>query len=332
MTPHFKDYQWIVVNSSAGKDSSAALDAVVVEADRQRFPRSRIVVAHATFDAEWPGTKELAAEHAAHYGLRFECYERPQGGLLDMVMKRGKWPSNKQRYCTSELKRGQIAKLFTKLTKETRDGAAQNAVLQGKGTLRQAVGANVDRRVEDHDDDQRVGGVRDQGHHDAHEALPQGRADRHPGAGDGRTAKVRFLSVFGFRAEESPARRKKPVFQADKRLTNSKRHVDVWLPIHHLTTDEVWRRIAVAGLRSHWAYARGMSRLSCVWCIFAPDRQLILAARQPEVRPLVERYVQVQVKTGHKFRVKTDLVEILKQADDPTVNVTPGVDDGCWNM
>ena len=92
-TPRLTDYDIILVNSSAGKDSQANLD-VVAGAAREAGVLDRLGVAHADLgDAEWDGVPELAAEHAAHYGLRFEIARRGHDGtvetLLDRVQQRG---------------------------------------------------------------------------------------------------------------------------------------------------------------------------------------------------------------------------------------------------
>jgi 3'-phosphoadenosine 5'-phosphosulfate sulfotransferase (PAPS reductase)/FAD synthetase len=116
MIPVLTTYDWIVLNSSAGKDSQAMLDYVVECADHAGIPRTRLVVVHADLGrVEWPGTKELAQEQARHYGLAFIAIARPQGDLLDHIAKRGMFPSPKARYCTSDHKRGQVAKVFTQL-------------------------------------------------------------------------------------------------------------------------------------------------------------------------------------------------------------------------
>lgn len=120
--PDLTRYDVIVVNSSAGKDSQAMLDYIVAEADRQDVPRRRLVVFHADLGrVEWDGTADLAAEHAAHYGLRFEKIARPQGDLLDHIEKRGMFPDAARRYCTSDHKRGQGRKLLTRLVAEVKD-------------------------------------------------------------------------------------------------------------------------------------------------------------------------------------------------------------------
>ena len=116
-----RSFDVIVVNSSAGKDSQAMLD-VVVKLARVAGVEDRILVAHADLGrVEWKGTRELAEEQANFYGVRFQAVSRPQGDLLKQIEDRGMWPSSTARYCTSDHKRGQIAKIFTALAKELRE-------------------------------------------------------------------------------------------------------------------------------------------------------------------------------------------------------------------
>ena len=94
-------YDEVLLNSSGGKDSQAMLTAVVEEADRSGAGRERIVVVHADLGrAEWPGTRGLAGQQAAAYGLRFEVVRRPQGDLLDQIEARGRFPGPSTRYCS----------------------------------------------------------------------------------------------------------------------------------------------------------------------------------------------------------------------------------------
>jgi 3'-phosphoadenosine 5'-phosphosulfate sulfotransferase (PAPS reductase)/FAD synthetase len=121
MLPDLTTYTWIVINSSAGKDSQAMLDFVIEQADRAGVSRNRLVVAHADLGrVEWPGTRELAEKQARHYGLEFIAISRPQGDLLDHIAKRGMFPSPSARYCTSDHKRAQVMKIFTALTDRSR--------------------------------------------------------------------------------------------------------------------------------------------------------------------------------------------------------------------
>lgn len=111
----------IIINSSAGKDSSVALFEICRMAHEQNYPKSKIHVSHQDLGSmEWKGTKQLAKEQALFFGLPIHFSKRvDQNGkeetLLEYVLRRGKWPSNKQRYCTSDFKRGPGARIVTKL-------------------------------------------------------------------------------------------------------------------------------------------------------------------------------------------------------------------------
>jgi 3'-phosphoadenosine 5'-phosphosulfate sulfotransferase (PAPS reductase)/FAD synthetase len=119
-TVDLRSYDVILVNTSAGKDSQAMLDLVVEQA-RAAGVADRLVAVHADLGrVEWQGTKELAAEQCAHYGVRFEVVRRPEGDLLSHVEARGMWMSSAARYCTSDHKRGQCYKLITQLVADIR--------------------------------------------------------------------------------------------------------------------------------------------------------------------------------------------------------------------
>lgn len=139
--------------------------------------------------------------------------------------------------------------------------------------------------------------------------------------------RVRVLSCMGFRAQESPARAKRQVFEVDKRNTNGKRHVDIWLPIHDWTEDQVWASIKASGVRHHPAYDLGMPRLSCVFCIFAPKAALVLAGKHN--LELLDEYVAVEKEIDHTFRVNLSMAEVKEavESDEPVGAMT-----GAWNM
>jgi 3'-phosphoadenosine 5'-phosphosulfate sulfotransferase (PAPS reductase)/FAD synthetase len=121
---------------------------------------------------------------------------------------------------------------------------------------------------------------------------------------------VRILSCMGLRAEESPARARRSPFGFDSRASNGRRHVDVWLPLHGWSVQQVWRRIRASGVRHHPAYDLGMPRLSCCFCIFSPRSALLLAGKHnPE---LLAEYVEVEREIGHKFRLELPLASIQK--------------------
>lgn len=234
------DYDWIVINTSAGKDSQAMMDYVVGLA-KTAGVLDRVIAVHCDLGrVEWKGTKELAIDHCAHYGIHLHIVQREKGDLLVQVEERGMWPDNKNRYCTSDQKRDQVAKLVTSIT---------NQFIETH--------TNIDRPV-------------------------------------------RVLNCMGLRAEESSARAKKVPFQVNKRLTNGKRQVFDWLPIHTWTVGHVWEAIKKSGVKYHYAYDLGMPRLSCCFCIFASEGALMIAGKHnPE---LLNEYVRVEKSTGHDFR------------------------------
>ncbi len=250
-------YDIILVNSSAGKDSQAMLDVVSAQAARAEVTE-RVVVVHCDLGrAEWAGTKDLAHRQAAHYGARFETVSRARGDLLDQIEARGMFPSATARYCTSDQKTSQAAKLMTRLVRD----------------------AALDRPV-------------------------------------------RILNCLGIRAQESPARAKKPAFGRD-RATNGRRHVDRWLPIHAWTADDVWDRIRTSGVEHHPAYDAGMPRLSCVFCVLASKPALTRAAR---LNPgLAEEYRSLEERIGHTIKVDLSMADIIAAAQaDPGTGLVTG--------
>jgi 3'-phosphoadenosine 5'-phosphosulfate sulfotransferase (PAPS reductase)/FAD synthetase len=270
-------YDYIIVNSSAGKDSQAMLSGMVCRCDDLGIDHSRIIVVHADLGrVEWDGTKELAKLQAEMLGLRFEVISREQGDLLDHVESRGMWPDSVNRYCTSDHKRDQISRIFTKLSKEFRQ---------------------VEKR------------------------------------------QVRFLNCMGIRSQESAARAKKTPFEHNTRAsTKTTKFVDTYYPIFDWTVEQVWAEIERSGLPHHGAYDLGMTRLSCVFCIFAPKSMLMIAGAHN--RALLDEYVRVEQKIGHTFRAPDKKnpdgfkIESVRDAldADASAEILGDEDIQCWDM
>ena len=253
---------WIVINSSGGKDSSAQMSAILRATDAAGVDRSKVIVAHADLGrVEWKGTRELAAKQAAFFGLEFFVVARAKGDLLDQILARGMFPSNVARFCTSDQKTAQVHKLFTQLGKQTK------AELKAAGQ-------------------------------------------------DKRPAKI--LSCLGIRAQESPARAKKTTCEIEKKPTGkgTAKVVTRWLPIHHWTHDQVWAEIAESGQEAagliHPAYTvHKMPRLSCVFCVMAPNLTTFVRAgiANPE---LLTTYVELEAKIGHTFGIKLSMADVAE--------------------
>lgn len=259
-------YRWIVINQSGGKDSQTALRVVCTTADEQGIPKDRLVVSHQCLGRmEWPGTLALVQSQADYYGLelyvsRYRDKDKQEIDLLEYARRRGKWPSNTTRWCTSEFKRGPGGRVITHLSSIS------------------------------------------------------------PGS---------VLNVYGFRADESPARKKKPVFAPNTRFSTARRSVWDWLPIHEWTTEQVWSDIKSSGVPYHPAYDKGMTRLSCRFCIFAPRSALILSGREnPE---LLDEYCALELEMGHTFQNGKSLTDIREHIRlNPTEEIN--TQDDKWNM
>lgn len=220
----------VVVNHSGGKDSQAMLALVC-----QSVSRDRILVVHAHLpEVEWEGTWEHVQATSAAWDVPAIQVQAGKT-FLEMVERRGMWPSASTRQCTSDLKRGPIDKAVRHYLK----------------------------------DNPRFGG--------------------------------QVISAMGMRAEESSARAKQPTWKREDRNCRAGREWFRWLPIHDLTADQVFGIIAGVGQKPHWAYAEGMTRLSCVFCIMSSRCDLQTAAR---LRPaLYRRYVETEQRLNHTMNM-----------------------------
>lgn len=105
------------------------------------------------------------------------------------------------------------------------------------------------------------------------------------------------VNCMGMRAEESTARAKKEVFKLNNRNSVNGRTWYDWLPIHRWKVDEVFKCIAGAEQKPHWAYGKGMSRLSCCFCIMASKTDLKTAAGL--MPKLYKKYCDLEKEINH---------------------------------
>ena len=119
---------------------------------------------------------------------------------------------------------------------------------------------------------------------------------------------VRVLNCVGLRAQESPGRAKAPTFHREKKPSGAKKIVDVWLPIHDWKEDLVWEICNATGAPIHPAYALGLPRASCVFCIYAPEDALKIAGMaMPE---LLRECVKIEKQINHKFKKNLPLAKV----------------------
>jgi 3'-phosphoadenosine 5'-phosphosulfate sulfotransferase (PAPS reductase)/FAD synthetase len=123
---------------------------------------------------------------------------------------------------------------------------------------------------------------------------------------------IRAGYALGMRAEESAARAKKPVVERHRMTAATKRIVDAWLPIHHLTEKQVWATIRSQSLPYHPAYDQGMRRLSCRFCPLAAREDLVQSARlNPD---LAHEYAHAEARMGEPFKKNLPMRRIIELA------------------
>jgi 3'-phosphoadenosine 5'-phosphosulfate sulfotransferase (PAPS reductase)/FAD synthetase len=291
--PALADYDWILINSSAGKDSMAMLAYLVGLADAAGVERRRIVVVHADLGrVEWAGTRELAEYHARTLGLRFEVVAR-QEDLLDHVLTRnatlrarpdddGKapaWPSNSARWCTSDHKSSQVSKLITRLVAESDPRRLGRRV-----KILNALGIRASESIA------------------RSKKIPFGPDPAHWSKPPQPYRPARKATA------QKPAQPARP---ARPGVPHGLREVHRWLPIFCWDEEAVWAEIVASGLPWHPAYF-WVDRLSCVICVLAPREQLVIAAR---LNPALARaYVRVERAIGHTLKPGVSMVEIAADA------------------
>jgi 3'-phosphoadenosine 5'-phosphosulfate sulfotransferase (PAPS reductase)/FAD synthetase len=118
-----------------------------------------------------------------------------------------------------------------------------------------------------------------------------------------------IVNCLGLRAQESPGRAKRQEF-SQMGISNSVNTWYEWLPVHDLSTDQIFNIIKQAGQQPHHAYALGNSRLSCVFCILANKGDLSNGAKH---RPdLLQQYDALEKRTGYTMHMsRIPLIELV---------------------
>jgi len=236
-----------VVSHSGGKDSQAL--ALFIEGC---VPASQIVYVHATLGRfEWNVLPHITGTVANPSELHIAQAITKDGSIKDlgsMALSRGMWASPKNRQCTSDLKRGPIAKVIRRIAKE-----------RGLSLI---------------------------------------------------------VECTGVRGLESPNRMRGMVqsFTFDAKNSKAGREWYNLAPIADWSTADVFAHIAANGQEPHEIYAKGMSRLSCCFCIMASKAdQTIAATLNPELYAemvAIERHIDFSLSMSQKPLTETTGVPV----------------------
>lgn len=254
----------IAISISGGKDSQALLKAVVHYLRANQLPNTHFAI-HANLGrTEWEHTAAHCQKICDDLDVPLVVVQREKGDLLARWEERmeklkgtGKpfWSSAKNRYCTSDLKRGPI---------------------------------NTHLRKYKH-----------------------------------------IISVEGVRADESPARAKKPVFSIREGITTKTRKAFSWNAIFDWKVADVWGTYGnsdndLQHARLLWethkeisklwyfhpAYAMGNQRLSCALCILGSKNDLVNGIRHNPT--LANQIEKMEIESGFTFRSDISITELKK--------------------
>lgn len=109
-----------------------------------------------------------------------------------------------------------------------------------------------------------------------------------------------IVNCLGLRSQESPGRAKRQPFSR-MGISNSVHTWYEWLPVHDLSTAQVFAVIEDDGQEPHYAYALGNDRLSCVFCIMGSKSDIVNGA---ESHPsLLAEYDALERRTGYTMHM-----------------------------
>ena len=315
------DYDLIVVNTSGGKDSMALMVMLDLWA-REAGLQDRLVAVHADLgEVEWPCTKEAAQLQAQKLGMPFvvvHARKDDEDGphentlLLNTVRRREEVQLPGIRALERLVKRGKSVRFPVddegKVSwRFDEDG---NPATGGRSTRAVSVEEMRDQLAKKKATPPWPGDGPARWCTSDLKRGPISRVAKALAARRGATEArpLRVLSCLGVRSEESSVREKMPWWEHDARSSTRTVKIDLWRPIKHFTADDhVWPLIeadAVArGYTWHYAYNLGMSRVSCVFCFYAPARTHVVAGYyNPD---LLRQYVEVEERVGFGLKRST---------------------------
>jgi 3'-phosphoadenosine 5'-phosphosulfate sulfotransferase (PAPS reductase)/FAD synthetase len=118
-----------------------------------------------------------------------------------------------------------------------------------------------------------------------------------------------IVNCLGLRAAESTGRAKRPLLSIVERNCTAGRTWFEYLPIHSLTTAQVFETIKNAGQTPHYAYSLGNERLSCVFCIMSSKNDMCVGRKHNGA--LFEQYRELEQRTGYTMHMSRKSVDQL---------------------
>lgn len=322
----------LAISVSGGKDSQATQIALDREF-RERGWTGQVFAVHAHLGRmEWKQTLSHCHAVADRLDMPLHVVSRPQGDLLQEMQERMEklrgtekphFPDAKNRYCTSDQKRGPIDSILRAPPfpdSKNRYCTSHHKSNQIDKVLRSPFPSSTQRYcTADQKRDQILK------EHRQHSLI---------------------VSAMGFRSGESPARAKRSVVSVQRRITakalceltpedaliakkDGQRLALDWLPIFDWSESDVWEAMghsiselkerqmlwragcheeSMAGWTAHPAYVMGNQRLSCAICILGSRNDIVNGAKHnPE---LYQALVEMELESGFSFRQDLRLADL----------------------
>lgn len=140
-------------------------------------------------------------------------------------------------------------------------------------------------------------------------------------AGQPRFRGKKILVITGERAEESAARSKYQKLEKHRTHAPGKivnRHVTQWRPILDWTEAQIWEIIGRHKVVAHPCYRLGLSRASCMTCIFSSSRQAALVKAIDSQRH--EKICNLEKDFGHTIRRGETWEDHARKTAKPSYN------------
>jgi len=113
-----------------------------------------------------------------------------------------------------------------------------------------------------------------------------------------------IISATGIRREESATRAHAPISAPQPRLTNATHRTSGydWHPIADWTLSQVLSYHQLRQFPLHEAYGRGMSRVSCAYCVMGNRSDLATSAACPDNQDLYRAQVDIEIISSFSFQ------------------------------
>ncbi|NES01985.1 MAG: phosphoadenosine phosphosulfate reductase family protein [Okeania sp. SIO2F4] len=235
---NYKNYDYIILAFSGGKDSLACLLQLL----ELGCPKEKIELWHHDVDAaieghphfmDWPCTRSYCEAVAKYFEIPLYCSWRSGGFKREML--RDNTPTASVKFQTPDGQTIETGGNSNKL------GTRRKFPQQSGNLSTRWCSSYLKIAVSD---------------------VAIAHQDRFKGKST--------LFISGERAEESPARAKYKYLEPHRKNTKS-RQIIHWRPVHQWSTLEVWQIISKHGIVPHPAYWWGFGRTSCRTCIFLND-------------------------------------------------------------